>query len=94
MISIDETIVVTENTMRLEGFSPRAAFLYVKGHNGKLFLRNKELKVEEMIVYIGGNLIEVRIKHNHKVVSDVEALPFKVVEVLDTFNEAIGLWCS
>ena len=89
-----ETIVVTEDTMRLEGFNPRAAFLYVKENNGKLFLRNKESKVEEMIVYVGGSLVEIRIKYNRKVVSDVESLPFEIINILDAFNEAMGLWCS
>ena len=68
------------------------ALKYVKENNGKMFLRNKEMKVEEMIVYIGGNLVEIRIKYNRKVVEDVESLPYGVQNTLELFNEAMGLW--
>ena len=89
---IIETIVIPEYPERFTHFSPKGALQYVKENNGKVFLRNKEAKVEEMIVYIGGNLVEIRIKHNHKIVDDVESLPFEVQDVLDAFNEAMGIW--
>ena len=87
-----ETIVVAEDIQRFDHFSPREALKYVKENNGKMFLRNKEMKVEEMIVYIGGNLVEIRIKYNRKVVEDVESLPYGVQNTLELFNEAMGLW--
>jgi hypothetical protein len=70
-----ETIVVTEDCRRLTGYSPKAAFLWCKENNGSLFYRCKELKLEVKTIFIGGTIIEMRVKHNRKVVDEAYDIP-------------------
>lgn len=65
-----ETIVVTEDCRRYTNLSPRDAYLYCKDNNGTIFFRCKEFKIEEKMVLIGGRIVEIRVKHNRKVIND------------------------
>ena len=67
-----ETIVVTEDCRRFTSMSPRTAYMYCKNNNGTIFFRCKESKIEEKMVFIGGRIVDIRVKHNRKVINDSE----------------------
>ena len=67
-----ETIVVTEDCRRFTSMSPRAAYMYCKNNNGTIFFRCKESRIEEKMVFIGGRIVDIRVKHNRKVINDSE----------------------
>lgn len=67
-----ETVVVTEDCRRFTNMSPRCAYSYCKDNNGTIFFRCKEYKIEEKMVFIGGRIVDIRVKHNRKVINDSE----------------------
>lgn len=84
-----ETIVVTESGRRT-GYDIKSAFEVAKKYNGTLFYRCKEIKVEEKIVFSNNTITEFRVKHNHKVIDDLENYGSQNVEnFLDYLNDII-----
>ena len=70
-----ETIVVTEDVRRFTDFSPYSAWHYVKENNGTVFFRCKALRIEVKMVYVGGQITEMRTKYNRKVVENSYDIP-------------------